>query len=1136
MPSPLPRSESPRPQRPLSPADVVRVGGGYDVPENSHGARFAAYVAEHGEHHVAHVHAAVVLQAGMRGWRARALSRRLRLDAVTAAAGAEQQVASAVAPGAVHTREMEEQGSSAADDSQAVPQQQLRVDHQDAFPAAEECEELVHGAADTAAAPAEQDSAATVLTDAFDAASVPSVLAADAEVEVIAAAALRHSSGRRSAAGAEHSPASEAPAAAAAAAADTAATEGGQPDAEAPEYETASRDPLPPPRWLSMPPPLIPFPTTEPQKPTAAAPPPVAARAPAHAPARRRMPGIPTGVEAEALKAWDSFRQAQSQRYTVLLGSSSSFGTAAHAAGRHRSTLAVLPASRPACVRLHALANLPLSHAAASVLASGGELFARLHVSLFDGASCAFFGAVAVTELARLVPQPQNGGSEALYTAQLNAAVYLHTRVADARALLVCDVHLVDPRSPHVTHEAGWAAVPLVQPPRDQAAKATWMPPGVITDVALRQGAPRALLASASQPRPPPLGFAQLSYGVHACPGFAASCGLVPPDFPVTARDAIPGIRAGNQSLEMPQLCPLRRLAIQSLKVDLQRQPWRGTSPLLAVRVTAHNGRTFCAAPVAAWLVKSRVAGGSGEHTMLIQDGGKHAAALEVECPQSAQVALVWELVAAPPGSGDTARPPPLDAPVLAWGTALVFGGGPEDDVAPSPEVQAGIPPERDDDPTGHLLRGSYAAHLRSAAGFPLRVGVHAVDMGDGGAVATITFEVDDAHQLRLAAASTAAAPPLSEEPTVRSGRRPRVSASCDALRRSVIDAHDAQLTELAALHAEQLRAARMTLDVSDKTLGMVAVQQARRLDALASQLRAKLEQLEQTQFDDERAAESAAAGGMNLNDESGSVQRPARAPSPPGRTQSLRVRASQRHRHDGDETGQLGRALSDVSLSVAASDEAAPQITEVPVAALTAVEESTPAAVDAPARAGRSPSPIRAAPHLADALRAQAALKEGASLMDAQDEVGSSTSGPDSSASVRERHKHEVIMATLRQGLQTLPERSASDRVRTRLAQRTFDVNLSDGCLKKIVHVNASDMVRTWRLRSSHPDLMVLSPDGDMTVQPGGSVAIAVQLAPVPAWKVPCASADGVADVLVFVNDEADTNEAVFRLRVRQQ
>ena len=852
------------------------------------------------------------------------------------------------------------------------------------------------------------------------------------------------------------------------------------------------------------------------------------------------MPGIPTGVEAEALKAWDAFRLAQSQRYTVLQGSSSSFGAAAHAAGRLRSSLAVLPASRPACVRLHALANLPLSHAAASVLASGGELFARLNVSLFDGASCAFFGAVAVTTLAPLVLQPRDGGSgpdsEALYTAQLNAAVYLHTRVADARALLVCDVHLVDPRSPHVTHEAGWAAVPLVQPARGLATKAKWMPPGLTSSVALRQGAPRALLASATQPRPPPLGFAQLSYGVHACPGFAASCGLVPPDFPVTVQDTIPGIRAGNQSLEMPQLCPLRRLAIQSVKVDLQCTPGKSSSPLLAVRVTAHNGRTFCAAPVTAWLVKSRAGGGSGEHTMLIQEIGAYAAALEVECPQSAQVALVWELVAAPAGSSDTSRPPPLDAPVLAWGTALVFGGGPEDDVAPSPEAAAGLPPVRDDDPTGHLLRGAYSAHLRAAAGFPLRDGVQAIDMGpshDGGAVATITFEVDDAHQLRLAA-STAAAPQLSEEPTVRAARRPRVSASCDALRRSVIDAHDAQLTELAALHAEQLRAARMTLDVSDKTLGMVAVQQARRLDALASQLRAKLEQLEQTQFDDESAAGNVvAAGNRDAGDEGGSVQRPARAPSPPGRTQSLRVRASQRHRHDGDETGQLERALSDAALSVAAADEAAPPITEAPAAAPTAVEKSTPVPVaPAPVRASRSPSPLRAE---SQRLRAQASLKEGASLMDAQDEVASAL-GADASASVRERHKHDIIMATLRQGLQPLPERSASDRVRTRLAQRTFDVCLADGLLKKIVHVNSSDVTRTWRLRSSHPDLMLLSPDVDVSVQPGGSVAIAVQLAPVPAWKVPCASADGVADVLVFVNDEADTNEAVFRLRVRQQ
>jgi hypothetical protein len=64
----------------------------------------------------------------------------------------------------------------------------------------------------------------------------------------------------------------------------------------------------------------------------------------------------------------------------------------------------------------------------------------------------------------------------------------------------------------------------------------------------------------------------------------------------------------------------------------------------------------------------------------------------------------------------------------------------------------------------------------------------------------------------------------------------------------------------------------------------------------------------------------------------------------------------------------------------------------------------------------------------------------------------------------------------------------------------------------------------------------MTVSPEGDVCVPPGGSIDIATQFAPADAWATPCATPGGVADVLIFLNDEDDHNEAVFRLRVRQR
>ena len=890
--------------------------------------------------------------------------------------------------------------------------------------------------------------------------------------------------------------------------------------AVAPDYETASRASLPPPRWLTMPPPIIPITLQRDETVETST-------APVETPAvqtlvdsshRRRMPGLPHGAEADALRAWEIFRQAQSQRCTPLrMGST---------CGKTSALLAVLPTSRPVCVRLDVLHNLPVPHAAAAALSSGCALLAQFTISMFDASSCAFFGATAVTQPVPLSPQPCVGSyddGETLYTAHLHAQAYFHSQVADSRCLLVFDCQLVDPSSLQVIHEAGWAAIPLVQPSLGSRPGGGLIPAGITADVALRQGASRALL-SRSHPRTPPLGFAHLLYGVHACPAFAPCCGLVPPNFVVTSSDVIPGINTGNASLEMAQLRPIRRVAIQSIELTLESQLEAANTLRFAVRITAHNGLSFCSAPVCEWLVRRP------EDGIFVTDVlTRESAALEVDCPQCAQCALVWELLASPQALAVADRRPTLDAPVLASGIALVFGGGPDDDRGTSDEADAAGNRGDSDEQNGHLLRGSHTALLRPTAdrrriyegASPVAVAAWSSD----GLVATVIFEVDDANQLRLdTIAAAAGTPELSEEPVIRSSRRPRVSASCDVIRRSVMDAHEEQLAALATLHAEQLRAARATLDISDKTLGMVASQQARQLDALASQLRTKLELLEQMAFDDELVADSAAALSQ--------TQCPVHVPSPPpGRSQSLRIRARQRH---------LAQATSDAATMP--TDDDAVERHDAAAVSFTAFENVPPAKQHALplliATHSRSPSPIRALPQLAEMQRmrmqqqlATTSGSDGSSLMDADDPIECATCTADM-ANVRRRHKHDVIMATLRQGLQILPERPLA--VRTRLAQRTFEVTLSDGLLKKIEHTNNSMEARTWHLRSSHPDLLTLSPEGEVSIPPGSSVDIALQFAPAPAWRVPCASADGVADVLVFINDAADNNEAVFRLRVR--
>lgn len=1119
-PSPLPRPASP--PRPLSPSAVVRVGGGYELPENGHTPLFRAYV----QSEELRLRAVLTLQARARGWRARCLARALRAGAAEDALREEAHSAQpddddcwSLQPqpaAAAEPRRVEPEEAGVPDEVAGESWRSARVSQpataEDATAEDEEVASIAlpalraQGAGALSPAEAhcqhcqEEIACAAPLTDALPThcTPLPPPLPARSRSPPVRVLSRRLTGGERRASVSEGS---------------------SEVSAEPPlEQSSWSREPLPPPSWLGVPSVLA--------APPAAAPPPTSAPAPQPETAardQRRAPGPPLGAEADALRWWESFAAAQRRRHTPLRT----------ATGQGRGGLAVAAASQPFRVRVLQLSNLPLPPAAAALLASGGALLARLSVSLFDGARGEFFGATATSAavpLTRMQAGPDGSGD--LYQAALGHEFYLHTAAVDPRLRLVFELALRDARGggAGAQHASGWASVPLQVGPSSACA------------CALRQGTARSLLLGpphAHAPRQPPLAHAALSYSVCCASQFAPLMGLLPCDFPICERDIVPGVRgvrgaaadpgddggggmeeATRTPLHAPVVARTRHLALRDIRLSLHPS---AIGASLALRVGAHNGRAFCAAPHIEWLT---AAGGRG--TLLHPINGP----VLVECPQDALCALVWELLQLPFG-GESSRPPALDAQVLAWGASLVFthahahGGDEAEEGAPA------------------LAAGEHSVRLREARGRSLRDGVATGAPGGAGVqahgCATLQFQLDDAQPVNAAdtaqlpaeaVVAAAATPELSEEPSPPRARLARLSAAAAALRRSVLDAHEEQLQALAALHAEQLRAARASLDCGDRTLSSVATQQARQMDALACQLRARLATLNQSQhFEEEEEEPSTHAHRSDeeqMGDDAGGPAAaswhglpPARPPSPPriGRSASLRVRATQRSAAVLERTASdLGRIvndlLSDADGQIGADDAVVPE----PLPGRSVAEADT-ADMAPPGAASprRSPSPIRADVALA---------------CDGDIPESPAAGGGDNLAAARERRRREIILATLRHGLAPLQEREVK---RAGIVRRIFDVCLADGLLKKITHTNDAPEPRRWCLRSSHPELMTLSPEDAVTVHAGCEVAVAVTLAPAPLWATACSSPDGVADVLVFVNDEADNNEAVFRLRVKR-
>ena len=83
----------------------------------------------------------------------------------------------------------------------------------------------------------------------------------------------------------------------------------------------------------------------------------------------------------------------------------------------------------------------------------------------------------------------------------------------------------------------------------------------------------------------------------------------------------------------------------------------------------------------------------------------------------------------------------------------------------------------------------------------------------------------------------------------------------------------------------------------------------------------------------------------------------------------------------------------------------------------------------------------------------------------------------------------------------------------------------------KKITYTNPYSSARRFFLRSTHPGLVHFRPDV-LEMGPGATRPVGVTLEAAREWGAAVGKA-GVTEVLVFVNDETDTNEECFRLRV---
>lgn len=98
----------------------------------------------------------------------------------------------------------------------------------------------------------------------------------------------------------------------------------------------------------------------------------------------------------------------------------------------------------------------------------------------------------------------------------------------------------------------------------------------------------------------------------------------------------------------------------------------------------------------------------------------------------------------------------------------------------------------------------------------------------------------------------------------------------------------------------------------------------------------------------------------------------------------------------------------------------------------------------------------------------------------------------------------------------------------------RTFDVEIPRGLQvhKKISYTNPYTAPRRFFLRSTHPGLVMFRPDV-LELGPNAMRPVGVTLEAAEDWGGAALKA-GMTEVLVFVNDDTDTNEECFRLRVR--
>ena len=96
-----------------------------------------------------------------------------------------------------------------------------------------------------------------------------------------------------------------------------------------------------------------------------------------------------------------------------------------------------------------------------------------------------------------------------------------------------------------------------------------------------------------------------------------------------------------------------------------------------------------------------------------------------------------------------------------------------------------------------------------------------------------------------------------------------------------------------------------------------------------------------------------------------------------------------------------------------------------------------------------------------------------------------------------------------------------------SRAFELTLPVGGGKGCSKKITYTNPYPHKKTFLLHSNREDLLQFK-ESRLDIEAGGTHTIGLRFVPV--------LKEGIAEILVFINDEDDKNEETFRVQATYQ